>query len=78
MASANMKDNFLYLALVANCGLLSYIKQSSIGNVPVETITTLVALILPGRVHCTNTAREAVYTQAKSSFKPDGGFHYVR
>lgn len=45
MASHNMKDNFLYLALVANWGRLSYIKQSSIGNVPTETITTLVALI---------------------------------
>lgn len=40
-----MKDNFLYLAPVASSGLLSYIKQSSIGNVPVETITTVVALI---------------------------------
>lgn len=55
-----MKDNFLYLARAANCGLLSYIKQSSIGNVPTETITTLVALISPGRAHCTNTARKAV------------------
>lgn len=78
MASHNMKDNFLYLARVANCGLLSYIKQSSIGNVPTETITTLVALISPRRAHCTNTARKAVYTQAKSYFKPDGGFYYVR
>lgn len=56
MASSNMKDNFLYLAPVANTGLLSYIKQSSIGNVPAETITTLVALILPETPlykHCT-------------------------
>lgn len=45
MASHDMKDNFLYLALVANRGLVSYIKQSSIGNVPTETIATLVALI---------------------------------
>lgn len=77
MASRNMKDHFLYLALVANCGLLSYIKQSSIGNVPTETITTSGALILPGRAHCTNTARKAVYTRAKSYFKPDGDFYYV-
>lgn len=73
-----MKDNFLYLARAANCGLLSYIKQSSIGNVPTETKTTLVALISPGRAHCTNTARKAVCAQAKSSSKPDGGFYYVR
>ncbi|KAM7385360.1 hypothetical protein PAMP_001447 [Pampus punctatissimus] len=56
MASSNMKDNFLYLAPVANSDLLSYIKQSSIGNVPAETITTLVALILletPLYKHCT-------------------------
>lgn len=56
MASDNIKDNFLYLAPVANSGLLSYIKHSSIGNVPAETITTLVALIqleTPLYKHCT-------------------------
>lgn len=47
MASHDMKDNFLYLALVANWGLVSYIKESSIGNVPTETITRPPALIWP-------------------------------
>lgn len=39
-ASHDMKDNFLYSAPAAARDPRSYIKRSSIGNVPAETITT--------------------------------------
>lgn len=65
-----MKDSFLYLAPVANCAPLPFIKQSSIGNVPVETITTSTTLIYPETPwykHCT----QRLCTEARRCPKND-------
>lgn len=77
MASDEMKDNFLYLALVPSGGLLSYIKQSSIGNVPVETITTSLALIQP-ETPLYKHRTQGCAARHPHLPQPDGAFYYVQ
>lgn len=78
MASDNMKDNFLYLVQVASCDLQPYIKQSSIGNVPVETITTSVALIWLETPEYKHRTQGCVLAGAKryQTYQEDGSFYY--
>lgn len=77
MASDNMKDNFLYLALVPSGGLLPHIKQSSMWIVPVETITSPVALIQPETPLYKHGTRGCA-ARHQHLPKPDGAFYYVQ
>lgn len=73
MASRNMKDSALYLALVASCGLLAYIKQSSIGNVSTETIAASAALIQPLNKHRTQSCVYAALNRMLAFIMSDVG-----